>query len=286
MSDVNIDTHLNGSANYVEVDETSRESLSVQWRAVAVGVVISTFTYLVLMSLGLALGASQVRDLMAGDLDAHVIGTGAGIFLLVSVLISLFVGSYASARVSGIIATRVGYTQGAVIAAIFFTVMISEAGVALGALGSSLSSLGGVIGGAAGQAVQSQRLNAVIEDAVSDLRLKTSPNEVATGMLSRVLRGDSESAINYLSAQSGITRQDAAARFNRVNTQLKTTAGTLARKGADAAQTAGWAAFATLLIGLVGGMVGGALGAQLSIRAPVGAMDRRAMRNARRPAFT
>ena len=274
MSDLNVNDSMSEPVEYL------RESLSVQWRAVFAGVIISTLAYLILMSLGVALGAAQLKDWMGGDVDVQTLGTGAGVYLLLSVLISLFVGSYSSARVSGVIATRIGYTQGAVIAALFFTLMISQAGVAIGALGSSLGSLGGVVGGAAGQALQSQRLNSVVEDAVSDLRLKTSPREVATGVLARVMRGDSESAINYLASQSGISRDAAAARFNRVNDQLRASAATMAIKGADAAQKAGWAAFATLLVGVVGAVLGGALGAQLSIRAPIGAMDQRALRTA------
>lgn len=277
------------SVNYLDVEEAARESLSVHWRAVFAGAFVSILVYMILMSLGLALGAGQVKDLIAGEDSVRAFGTGAGLWLLFSVLISLFVGSYASGRVSGIIATRVGYTQGLVITALFMSLMLTQAGMALGALTSSLSSGLGMIresvSGATSQAASSPLLNSVVEDAVSDLQLKTNVQEVSTGVLNRLLRGDTNSAVHYLAAQSGISVEDAQARFNTISTQVRAKAVEIGNRAADSARNVGWAMFAVMMVGAIGSMLGGALGAQLNIRKPIDNLDRRALRT-QKPAYT
>lgn len=285
----NTNTITDESVNYLDVEEAARESLSVHWRAVFAGVFISTLVYFTLMSLGLAIGAGEMKDIIAGEDSVSGLGTGAGLWLLFSVLISLFMGSYASGRVSGIIATRVGYIQGGVVAALFFTLMVTQTGMAIGAVGSGLSStLGGVknaLGGIASQAADSPRLNGIVEDALGDLQLRSSVEQVSTGVLSRILRGDTNSAVNYLSNQAGISREEAQAKFDDVSGRVKAAAANLGQRAADSARTLGWAAFATMLFGTFAAMLGGAVGAQLNIRKPIDSLDRRALRT-QRPAFT
>ncbi|MBC7740563.1 MAG: hypothetical protein H7061_00090 [Bdellovibrionaceae bacterium] len=116
---------------------------------------------------------------------------------------------------------------------------------ALGAVGGGVSSLASTVGGGALNAAQSAANNpqiaGVVEDALGDLNLKSYPETVATGFLSRLARGNDEAAANYL-----------------------------------AAQTAGWITFALLALGTISAMLGGAFGAQLNLRPPVDTADRKA----------
>src|SRR5947199_275195 len=110
----------------LNLEESAHNPLSLHWSAIFAGVFVALLTYFALMSLGLAFGAAAVRDAVQNDETFNGVAIGAGVCTVASVLISLFVGSYASGRASGIIATRIGYTQGAVITALFFAVMVSE----------------------------------------------------------------------------------------------------------------------------------------------------------------
>lgn len=281
-----INTSTDDSVNYLDVEEAARESLSVHWRAVFAGVFIAMLVYFTLASLGMAFGAGQVQDVLRGQDSARALGTGVGIWMIVTVLISLAVGSYASARVSGIIATRIGYTQGAVIAAIFFTLMLTQAGMALGAVGSGLGALKDALGGAVSTTTGNSQMSNILEDAMGDLDLRSPPETVAAGVLSRLMRGDQNAAIGYLANQAGITQDDAEARFQTLNAQIRNASAQLAQRTADAARAVGWVAFGMMLVGSLFAMLGGGLGAQLNIRKPIDRLDQRALRTQQRPAFT
>lgn len=264
--------------NYVNQDKAKRESSSVHWPAVFAGLFISMIVYFSLLSLGVGIGADQAIGVMQGEDSASSLGSGAGIWFALTVLISLFAGSYASSRVSGLIATRVGYVQGVVVAALFFTLMVSQLGAAIGMLGRGASALTGAAAGAAKSAAENPQVTAVVEDALGDMNLKSSPQVVATGVASRLLRGNEQSAINYLAAQAGISRTEANTRFIQLKEQVQTTAATIGQKTAEAAKAAGWIAFGILFLGSISAMLGGAFGAQLNMRKPMDTLDRKAIR--------
>jgi hypothetical protein len=253
----------------------------VHWRAIVAGFFISLLSYLILMSLGVAVGAAQIMDVMRGEDSLQSLGWGAGIWTVISVLISLFIGAYASARVSTAVVTRVGYVQGAVIAALFFTLMLAEMGMALGMVGRGV----GALGGAAGNLADNPRITQIVEDSMGDLSFRMPPREVVAGFTSRLLRGDQDSAVAYLSAQTGIPRDAAMARYQDLHARLQTLVTQIGRDSAQAAQAAGWTAFGTLLLGAIFAMIGGLAGAQMNLRKPVDRLDAN-LRAAPRPAFT
>ncbi|MGZ3722939.1 MAG: hypothetical protein ACXVA9_08425, partial [Bdellovibrionales bacterium] len=123
------------------IDEPARETLALHWGAIFAGVFISVLVYFTLMSLGLAFGAGAVKEAIQSDDGFNGIAIGAGVWTVATVLISLFIGSYASGRASGIIATRIGYTQGAVITALFFMAMISQVGSTVGIFTRNLTNI-------------------------------------------------------------------------------------------------------------------------------------------------
>ncbi|MBX3022471.1 MAG: hypothetical protein KF799_12430 [Bdellovibrionales bacterium] len=272
------------AVTYLDVEEAARESLSVHWRAVFAGLFISMLAYFTLVSLGLGIGAGQMRDVLAGQDALGNIGIGAAIWLAVTVLISLFVGSYASSRSSGIIATRVGAVQGAVITALFFTLMTTQAGIALGTISSGLGAIRDTLSGAAWQMGNNPRLTAIVDDALGDMDLKSSPETVGSGVLSRLMRGDTDSAITYLANQSGLTRAEAEVRYQQLSGQVQAAAAEIGQRTATAARTIGWTAFGLMVFGTLFAILGGTMGAQLNIRKPISELDRKALRM-QRPAY-
>lgn len=110
---------------------------SISWRAIFAGLFISLLAYVTLTFLGVALGGANLRSLLerGGEGMAGGLGVGAGIWMLLSVLVSLFAGGYYAARGAGFIPIRIGRIQGLVVAALFFSVMFSQIGVTAGLLG-------------------------------------------------------------------------------------------------------------------------------------------------------
>ena len=264
----------------------NNESLTIHWRAVFAGIFIALLVYFSLISLGLALGADQARDVIEGTDSPQAIGVSAAIWLVVSTLIALCVGSYAAGRISGVIATRIGYMQGAVISALFFTVMMTQAGVLLGYFGSGIGAVGKTISGVASNIGNSSAANALIEDGLNDMELNLPPAQVASGIISRLVRGDTDAAANYLAAHSGISATEATSRLETMQERLTAFAQEARRKATYAAQQVGWMAFLAMALGTVFAMLGGGIGALFNMRRPISSMDQRAYRAARAPAYT
>lgn len=112
----------------------------ISWRSVIAGLVFSIICYIALNALGLAaLGASP--SVLLGKTTGEVImglGTGAGAWTILSVLISLLVGGYFSARISNLVTGKIGGAQGIVIASLFLISLLVVAMVSMGAFGSMM----------------------------------------------------------------------------------------------------------------------------------------------------
>lgn len=245
-----------------------RDSLSVHWSAIFAGIFVTGLVYFTLMSLGLAVGAGPLKDVLASDQPLRSLGFGAGVWTVASVLISLFIGSYASGRVSGIIATRVGFTQGAVITALFMIFMFSQMGITA-LTGPNL-------------VVRSPRVVSAVEDSLGGLIFRSPSDVVVAGLVARLYRGDIESAKSFLTYQVRISLVHAQARVNTINAKFKTVMNQVAQQNADTASLVGLFAFVTLMLGSIAAMLGGATGAMVNLRKPFDLVDQRVLRN--RPA--
>src|SRR5665213_2546235 len=278
------DSLINSPATF-NIAESAHNSLSVHWSAVFAGVFVTLLVYFMLMSLGVAFGAGSIRDIIQSDGSIQNVAMGAGVWMVASVLIALFIGSYASGRVSGIIATRVGYTQGAVITSLFFLALILQIGQTVGSFTRSVSNItSSVTGSVVPGLVRNPRLMAIVEDRIGDLKLKAPMASVITGVTTRLMRGETQSAQNYLAQQAGLTPAQAQVRMNTIATAFKTTLKEVAERISDATSRLGLAAFVTILLGTLAAMLGGGTGALVNLRKPIDRVDEKALR--RVPAYT
>lgn len=67
----------------------------ISWGAILAGVAVAMATYALLMSLGVAVGLS-----VSDDLNARSLGTGAGVWGFISLLIALFFGGWVTTQVT------------------------------------------------------------------------------------------------------------------------------------------------------------------------------------------
>ena len=266
----------------LNIESASHDSFSVHWSAIFAGLFVAALAYITLMSLGLAIGANTMRDVISGEAELSDVGAGTGVWMIFSTLVALFLGSYASGRVSGIIATRVGYTQGAVITALFFLMMLSQIGIGVGMIGKGIGNLSASAASGAAELAKSSRLNAVVEDVVADMDLKAPATTVVEGVVIRLVRGDTESAQNYLAAQAGISRADAEQRIETFNQKFKQTMTDVGERTAQFGSMVGWTAFLTILVGTLAAVFGGAAGALMNMRKPLSKADVRFLRQSNR----
>jgi hypothetical protein len=257
------------------------EHSTLSWRAIFAGTLISLLTYFTLLSLGLAIGSSALQGVLQGGEGGSALGWGTGLWFIASVLVSLFVGAYAASRVSGLVTTRIGRVQGAVITALFFGFMLSQVGSLIGLAGKGVGSVVGAVSDNAGDIADNPQVQATVDDALGDLNLRSDPRTVAQGVGSRLLRGDSQGAKTYLAREAGISPADADQRINSASQKVQAYATQAAGKAAQGAKIAGWSLFGALVLGTLVSMFGGGLGAGVNLRAPLSRSDSRSIREQR-----
>lgn len=253
--------------------ELSTSHALISWRSIAAGLLVSMFTMTGLLGLGLAMGGIG----MDAETTAKSAGIFTGIWFIASALISLFVGSYFAARVSKFKTGRIGSAQGLVIASLFLGFFLYQTVSAIGSAGSMAGSLiqssGSMVAQGAQKASENPQitgaLSNIAEDAMGDLNLKSEPTVVAQGLGSRLLRGDTQGAKNYLSAQAGITPTEADARIAQMKAQSDKMIANAKEGTATALRSTGWSLFVLVLLGALSSVFGGALGSVANFRKPL-----------------
>ncbi len=132
------------------VTSTEREPLTpyrpglLCWKSVLGGTLISVMSYMLLTALGAGLGGTIASSLVSHQKATAGLGTAAGLWLGLSAVISLFLGSYYAVRVSQYITNRVGAAHGFAVASIFFILLGCSAERIMGNLGTPLTLSTGV----------------------------------------------------------------------------------------------------------------------------------------------
>lgn len=123
----------------------------LSWGAVFAGLVVATAVQIVLTLLGAGIGFAAWEP---GE-SARGLGIGAGIWALLSVLISLFVGGMTTGRLAGILTRRDGALHGVLLWGLstIVTVWLLASG-ATALVGGAFRMVGGVLGATSGVAAQ------------------------------------------------------------------------------------------------------------------------------------
>lgn len=113
----------------------------VRWGPILAGLVIALGTQLVLSSLGAAFGLSSIANSGAPRSSADEVGTAVGIWSIVSLFASLFIGGWVTTRTSGPITRNGSLFNGAILWATTLALgsylLASGVSGALGVLGSN-----------------------------------------------------------------------------------------------------------------------------------------------------
>lgn len=123
----------------------------LSWGAVFAGLVVATAVQIVLTLLGAGIGFAAWEP---GD-SARGLGIGAGIWSILSVLVSLYVGGMTTGRLAGILTRKDGALHGILLWGLstILTVWLLASGVTALA-GGAFRMVGGVLGAASGAAAQ------------------------------------------------------------------------------------------------------------------------------------
>lgn len=253
-----------------EVSSLNNYHPLVSWRSVIAGFAVTLLTMVGLIALGMAFGGIGLDD----GTSLQSAGLFTGIWFVASSLVSLGAGSYFAARISKFQTARLGSAQGLLIAAIFFT---SFMWMTLSTIGWAGRMSGQAVGGAAtvatqgaNQAAQNPILGDIVEDALGDLNIPAERIQlVVTGVATRLLRGDTESAQSYLSRQTGTTPEEAQIRMFQLRTQVDQFMVQAREKAASALKATGWTLFLIITFGSIAAVLGGAFGSRTNLYKPL-----------------
>src|SRR5690348_4598498 len=135
--------------------------MRVSWGGVWGGVLVAVGLLLLLAALGVAVGISATEP---GQTEASKLGTGAGIWAGVSLLVALFVGGMVSTRIGAIFDGTTGFFEGALVWVVSVLLMGylaasgvgSLAGGAFNMIGGAQQAVGSVLGTTDPQAIKEQ----------------------------------------------------------------------------------------------------------------------------------
>ncbi len=276
-------------------ETTMRESLitevrapsQVSWGAIIGGWVVAASLALLLYQLGAAIGVTAV-DPAQGEAPGRGFGIGAGIWVFLTWLVSLFVGGWLAARLAGRSDRTVGMMHGAtvwgvtVIASLLLAAMtVTNIAQGIGALGGGIANLAGGAAQSAGQAgggqamqgLQAQIKQGIAESMaggnVSRAEINQALNQLDANALASIAgslaRGDTQGARNALTMNTNLNQREIDNIMNRMQSQLPKFQQQLQQQAQQAkavTSAALWAGFITLLVALGAAIWGGAVGSQ------------------------
>ena len=243
------------------------EGMRVSWGGVFGGVLVALGFMLLMTALGLAVGISAADP---GQTDAATVGTGAGIWAGVSLLLALFIGGMVSTRIGAIFDGTTGFFEGALVWVVSVLLMLYLASSGIGMLGSGVFNLVGGAAQAVGSVVQSQGapdMSGSVDQIVQRLKDPKTAQQIAsaTGMqASEVQATLGETAQRVENNRDNPAQAAAEAKNGMAQLMEKAkSSGALQQKAEEVkpqATKAAWITFGALLLSLAAAVIGAMAG--------------------------
>jgi hypothetical protein len=239
------------------------EGMRISWGGVFGGVLAGIGTLMLLSSLGLAIGISAVNP---HDTSAAAIGTGTAIWTAVTLLIALFIGGWASTRLSMLWERTTAVFEGMLVWVISMTLILYLAANGIGLVASGAF---GLIGGAAqavGVSLDDRSLSSgSVDQILSRLRDPQTTTTVASAL--GMPREEVSTALNEISGRVEAARDNPEQAAAAVRTGIADLASrakqNLAQTAAEAqpgASATAWLTFLALVLSLLAAIGGASLG--------------------------
>lgn len=237
--------------NETRLDAPRRNRVS--WGAIFAGALLAIGVQFLLTVFGFAIGLAAFDPTAASPLAG--IGTGAIVWFVVTVFLSMFVGGLAAGRLSNVPVRMDGALNGIVVWALFLFTTTAVTGTAL-------AGIAGGIGGLMGEGIQ--QVAQVAPEAAETVLQETDPGVGEQPLQQRLEELDRQDAIDAIAEGTELSRQEA----EQLVGQLETAAEAVVPEDPAAAaeeivavtEAIAWGAFIALLLGLGAAALGGAVG--------------------------
>jgi hypothetical protein len=243
------------------------DAMRVSWGGVFGGVLVAMGLLFLLTALGVAVGISATDP---GSTDLSSLGTGAGIWAAVSLLLALFVGGFVATRIGAVFDRTTGFFGGVLVWVVSLLLMGYLAASGVGSIAGGAFKLVGGATQAIGAVTQSAGMDlssGSIDQVVQRLKDPQTAQQIAaaTGLsMSEVQSALSEAAQRVENARNNPGQ--AAAEAKRGIAQLYEKAkssGALQQKAEEMkpqATRAAWITFGALLLSLLTAVLGAMAG--------------------------
>jgi hypothetical protein len=245
------------------------EGMKVSWGGIFGGVLVAIGLLLLLTALGVAVGISAAQP---GETEAATLGTGAGIWAGLSLLVALFVGGMVATRIGAITDGATGFFEGALVWVVSILLMLYFAGSGIGMLaggafqmvGGAAQAMGSVMPGGGAANVD---ISGSVDQIIQRLKDPKTAQQIAsvTGMpQSEVQATLSETAqrVENNRGNPGQAAAEAKAGMAQLMDKAKSS-GALEQKAEEVqpqATRAAWIAFGALVLSLLAAVLGAMAG--------------------------
>ena len=238
------------------------EGMKVSWGGIFGGVLVAVGLLLLLTALGLAIGISAADP---GETEVSTLGTGAGIWAGVALLLALFIGGLVSTRIGAISDGATGFFEGALVWVVSILLMLYFASSGVSMLAGGAFQLVGGAAQALGGVVQSQGIDVSgnVDQMVQRLKDPKTAQQIAaaTGMQqSEVQATLSETAQRVQNSRDNPAQAAAEAKAGMAQLMEKAkSSGALEQKAEEVkpqATRAAWITFGALLLSLLAAVLG------------------------------
>ncbi|WP_413294835.1 hypothetical protein ACLSU7_06965 [Bdellovibrio sp. HCB185ZH] len=231
----------------------------VCWRSALAGVVIGLITITGLLALSIAFGGIGLED--GSTVKAATVF--AGVSIVVAMMVGNFAGSYYAVRIARRRVDVVGVMQGLLVGGICSLIVVCHTMSSVATLGKVTGTALGAAAGAAGgiASTQAPLIQDIIQDGLGGRKLTSDPEVIVKNLSSRLIRGDTESAKNYLASQAGISSEEADKAITVMKEKTDKALEDARKAAATAFKAIGWSSFVTLVLAMIAAALGGMVGA-------------------------
>ncbi|WP_413581410.1 hypothetical protein [Bdellovibrio sp. HCB288] len=239
--------------------EPSGYSHLVCWRSALAGLVIGVVVVMGTLALSIAFGGIGLDD--GSTIKSASVFAGASV--VVALILGNFVGSYYAVRIARRRVDVVGVMQGLLVGGLCTLVIACNAMASVAALGKVTGAALGAATATAGGIASSQGplIQDIIQDALGNRKLASDPEVIVKNLSSRLIRGDQESAKNYLAAQAGVREDEANKMIAVAKEKVDKTLEDARKAAATTLKAVGWSSFVTIVLAMIASALGGMMGA-------------------------
>lgn len=177
----------------------------VAWGGVWSGFLVGTGVFLLLSTLGLAIGISTANIGPTENLDASRIGTGAAIWSGLTLLVALFVGGMVATRTGMVHDKASGFIEGVLVWVLSILAVMYMAGSGIGMLATGAS---GLLGG-------------ITQGAQTVVR-KADMTELASGDIDKIMaRLDDPETVQMVAKATGMSQTQARSSLSDIRQQVE-----------------------------------------------------------------